>query len=74
SVLLFPNPTKNNIQIESSSIINRIDVFNQLGSPLYSDIYQEKYVQLDMSVFPTGVFFIAIHTDVGRTVKKVVRY
>jgi len=69
-VLLYPNPTKEFIRIETEYLIEKITIINVQGSVL--DV-QLKEQTIDVSNFSNGIYFMEIHTEKGVLRKKFVK-
>ncbi|MBL7909865.1 MAG: T9SS type A sorting domain-containing protein [Bacteroidia bacterium] len=71
---LYPNPTTNNITINVLVPIDKLEILNVVGELLISkNSLDEKYVIIDLSGLPNGVYFIRSETEHGIVVKKVVK-
>lgn len=75
-VVVFPNPTTEILQIQSSSLISRIELYNVLGQLLDSqtfDNFQEN-IEYNMQRFSNGIYIVLIHSDnKSITSKKVLK-
>ena len=65
SLLLFPNPTNNTLQIrfKNSIAISSLQVYDMLGKEIKTINYNSQFkteTQLDVSNFSKGVYFIAV--------------
>ena len=69
-VLLYPNPTKKLIIIDTEYLIEKITIMNVQGSVL--DV-QLKEKTIDVSNFSDGIYFMEIHTEKGVLRKKFVK-
>ncbi|MCB0819230.1 MAG: T9SS type A sorting domain-containing protein [Bacteroidetes bacterium] len=76
-VVLYPNPAAGgnfNINMNNSdAIIESIQVFNTIGSLVYSNsskMSSKGVLKMNLSDAPAGVYFIRITTDQGEIVKK----
>ena len=67
---VFPNPSNDVLNIQSGSVINKIDIENLVGQRIYSSLYNEKNVILDISNFASGVYFIRINNNFVRKIVK----
>ena len=74
-MVIYPNPGNGLITVrkagESSGKPKRISIFNSTGTCILSDItFNEPELQIDISGYPSGMYFIVIHSDHGiRTLK-----
>lgn len=80
-ITLYPNPTKNNLQIKiperNDLTISKISISNLLGQVVYSDEISRSFgttkIVLDVSKFETGVYNVTMRTDKGDWNGKFVR-
>ena len=72
---LFPNPTTDQVRIESTqSRIENIQVFDATGQLVLSHLATAKHQEtIDLSAYANGIYFIQIRTDKGITTKKVIK-
>lgn len=56
---LFPQPANENlhIQIESTSL-KKLSIYNQLGAVVYSMEYPDNELEINVSNFPSGMYFL----------------
>jgi hypothetical protein len=68
---VYPNPAKEILIIESASTIKAVEMMNFTGQTVYSNtMIDSKMLQVNVSAFAGGVYFVKITTDEGiRTVK-----
>lgn len=57
---VYPNPASDVINIEGNLNIQNIEIFNLLGQRMFQNTFDSKNVQLDISSFSTGNYFIKI--------------
>jgi len=69
-IQLFPNPATKEITIISDQQISFLSVSNVLGQIVYSSDGNTEKIQLDISPWPAGTYFVKIN---GTDVKKFVR-
>jgi len=72
AIIAYPNPTKDFINISSSSIIKEIQVYNTLGQEVYSSKANNKQKQINVSKFAKGNYIAKIQTDNGDVTKKFI--
>ncbi len=71
-VKVFPNPTNGIINIESQGLIERTEIYNQTGQRIYTSIAGES--QIDISVFPSGMYLLRTITEGQHHLKTIFRY
>ena len=65
---IYPNPTKDYLNIKSQFEINQIQLFNMLGQEM--ELGDINGTQLDLSHLPNGTYFLKVHTNQNiRTIK-----
>ena len=69
-VEIYPNPTKDFITISSDLIITDIVMKNMVGQTVLTGKFTDKKVQVDLSHFPNGIYFVTIN---GNDILKVVK-
>ncbi|MDH7914033.1 FG-GAP-like repeat-containing protein [Winogradskyella sp. SYSU M77433] len=68
--LIFPNPVKNIIYVNSKTIIETIIIYNTLGKEVFKTSTQDYRYNIDLSNFKSGIYFIkAINSYDNKTVK-----
>ena len=72
-VSVYPNPTSNILNVETVSTISSVEVLNILGQTLYSKTTNNNKVQIDLSAFQTGNYFIRVTADNTTIVKQVIK-
>ena len=71
SVNVYPNPTKGNVKIETSSEMNHITVVTALGQTVYDADINGTSMNLNMAQYKVGVYMVRIYTEDGVSVKRV---
>ena len=61
SIVIYPNPAENLINISSPNPINNITIFNYVGQT----IYHGNSTRINTSNFKTGVYIIRVETSKG---------
>lgn len=70
STIMYPNPTTSQLNISSENNIEKIEVYNQLGSL----VYQSTNLINDISVLVSGVYFVKITSAEGLVAtKKIIK-
>ena len=70
SIRLFPNPATTVVAISSPQEITNITIINLLGQLIYARECDTEKVQLDISAWPAGIYFVRIN---GTEVKKFIK-
>ena len=69
---IYPNPTKNLINIDTTSEIEKIDIYNSLGQRVNSVVGNKK--EVDVSTLSNGIYFLTITTtDQFQTVQRIIK-
>jgi len=66
---LFPNPTSNNLTIKSNEVIEKIEVYNILGTLVLT----ENKTSFSVTELPTGIYIIQIKTTKGTGTTRFVK-
>ncbi|MEQ8239050.1 MAG: S8 family serine peptidase [Cyclobacteriaceae bacterium] len=71
-VNLFPNPVKNSLKIDTQLQIKRLTINSIMGKEMkvISEI-QNRNIELNMSEFKSGIYFITIQTELGVFTEKI---
>ena len=70
NVSLFPNPTTNNISIQSDKQITDVAIYNTLGQTVKNAAPQATNFSIETSNLNTGVYFVTLKTDTAsKTIK-----
>lgn len=70
---VYPNPTTNWLNIEFTSDINAVSVFNLLGQQVIYKKINTTNTQIDMSELNAGTYLVKIDTENGSKTLKVVK-
>ncbi len=72
-ISIYPNPTKNIINITSASIKNsEVAIFNMLGEMVYQNNSSTKNtITVDLSNQPNGVYFVKVKTNDKVSTRKI---
>ena len=73
TISVFPNPAKNNVNIQSDFNITDIVVYDYVGKVIYTiKNSNTKNVVLNTSSYGAGIYFVRIETKKGSTTKRIV--
>lgn len=70
---VYPNPTNGLLHVNSSSIIENIEVFDILGRPFFTEKLNDTNYQMDFSEHQSGIYFIKIKSGNNFETRKVVK-
>ncbi len=74
-IIIYPNPTTGVVNISSSQAIDNVEVFDVTGKLVlsYRNDTHQKHIELDLSAFGNGIYFIQTHNqNAEKTLNKVV--
>jgi hypothetical protein len=69
---LYPNPAKDQLNISSGSEITQVEIFNQLGQLVFSQVVKNEFFNMNTSGFNSGIYYVKITTEEGMATRKVV--
>jgi hypothetical protein len=72
-VNIYPNPTNNIIKIDMESDFDVLQITNPMGETLLVDQINNRSIILDVSSYPTGIYFITLKGGSGSVTKKVIK-
>ncbi|WP_293893804.1 T9SS type A sorting domain-containing protein [Flavobacterium sp.] len=73
SILVYPNPTKGNVNINSNHTIHSVQLFDVQGRLLQTSLVNENQITIDVSSQSNGIYFIKVLSDKGALVQKIVK-
>jgi len=73
SVEFFPNPTNSKLFIQSNSKLYSVDIYTLNGSFVCSLKGMESKVELDVSGFKSGLYYVKIITSKGANVREFIK-
>jgi hypothetical protein len=73
TIVIAPNPTKNNITVSSKNNIQSIQLFDVQGRILQTVLENKNSTTLDISNKSDGIYFLKVTTEVGSSVEKLVK-
>ncbi len=63
-IAIYPNPTKNIINIlTDNNIIDKVEIFNSVGQIVFEDNYFDNSILINVKNFNAGVYFVNIYID-----------
>ena len=72
---IFPNPATDNLSIEANQEITEVNIYNIIGVNVYNEQCTMNNAQLDINIsdFNSGVYFVKVKTGNGETVKRFIK-
>ncbi len=74
TIQLYPNPTQNKININASTVIKSVQIFDVQGRIIMTKIADNSAVSLDLSQYANGVYLIKINREKGSVLEKVIKH
>jgi C-terminal processing protease CtpA/Prc len=71
-IRIYPNPASNAINVTSSSVINKISLYDLLGNHILDFQPKSNAINLDTYHLENGIYFFSFSTQEGNCTKKVV--
>lgn len=68
---IYPNPVSDQLNIMSGDEMTQVDIFNQLGQRVYSQVVKNNFFNMSTLGYQSGVYFIRVTTENGVSSKKV---
>ena len=72
-IALYPNPTSNNIFIEATSQIEKIQIFDLMGRKVMEASPKSEKAELNLGDLKTGMYIAVISSEGKKTVRKIVK-
>lgn len=69
-ISIYPNPTQNVININTKLNVDKIEVYDILGSK----INQTYSTTIDLSQYRSGIYFLVIYSNSNQISKKIIKY
>ena len=70
-VRVFPNPVRNNLKIESETVIDSVSIYSVMGRKIGNYKIKKTKTSVDVSHIAKGVYFILIKAGDQQIVKKI---
>lgn len=73
-IILFPNPTTNNVTIRTAAQLANVTIYNALGKMVYNINASGQEKHIDVSGFASGIYLVQVRDSNGnRAVQKLVK-
>jgi hypothetical protein len=73
SITIYPNPSRDVVNIEASSAINSVQVYDIQGRLLMTHLANDSKTIIDIADKANGVYFFKINSDKGIKVEKIIK-
>lgn len=71
--IIYPNPTKDKITIKNcENYSSKLVLKNATGMVLYSEMFSDNFVTIDLNNYSNGIYFVTISTIKGEFTEKIV--
>jgi len=60
SILLYPNPASNAMLIENLELNSRVEIFDEIGNQIFSELNNSKNLKLNLNGFSNGIYFVKV--------------
>ena len=72
-VLIYPNPTQNNLKVKLSASFEQVEIMNLLGQVIYTDKIANQEFEVNVADYRSGVYFIRLSGKLGAVTRKFVK-
>ena len=73
SIVIFPNPTNDVLNVKLSQQFERVEITNMFGQILYCNKITDTTFQINTSSYSSGVYFIRLQGENGIATKKFIK-
>ena len=73
SISIYPNPSKENVNIKSNNTIKSVQLYDIQGRLLQTNLVDETNTTINIKDKSNGVYFIKVLTDKGIGVEKIIK-
>ncbi len=71
-MLVYPNPARNAVNVQSNITIDRLSIYNHIGQVVAEVLVNSNTANVNVDGIEAGVYFIRIETANGYTTQKLV--
>ncbi len=69
-IIIYPNPTQDHITIETTEMLNTIEIYNMQGQKI---LHQEGTPTISVTDFTSGIYIMKIHTEQNIYTRKFIK-
>ena len=73
SIAIYPNPTKDFVNIKADSDIKSIQIYDVQGRLLMTSLSNQRTEKFDLSKYSTGIYYLDITTERGNKTQKMIK-
>jgi hypothetical protein len=73
TVEMYPNPTKDQINIFSDKRVDKVLVYNIFGKLVYKSSKNHNSTTLDLSSFSKGIYLVKVFSEGVSTTQKIIK-
>jgi uncharacterized repeat protein (TIGR01451 family) len=74
---IYPNPVGNDLlfTVKAGIQVTKVNLYNTTGEKVYSQAFQNSttYKQINISSLPTGILFLEVISNQGKSIQKVIK-
>jgi len=71
-MLVYPNPARNVVNVQSNSTIERLSIYNHIGQSVAEQFVNNTSASINVDGIESGVYIIRIEAANGYTTQKIV--
>ncbi|WP_255546610.1 T9SS type A sorting domain-containing protein [Flavobacterium sp. CG_9.1] len=71
--MIYPNPVSNSVTIQADKPMTGVKIYSILGALMQEIKTSSENLNLDLSAYSQGVYFIRVYNEDGFTSKKVIK-
>ena len=73
SIMVYPNPVSDKLSIEAQEAIGKVEIYNVMGTLVYSQKDCADKVEIETSQLPAGTYLIRLTTDNATVLRRFVK-
>ena len=73
TLTIYPNPVSNILRIQASKPMTGVKMFNILGALVHEIKTDSENINMDLSAYSSGIYFLTIYNDEGFTSRKIIK-
>lgn len=73
TVSVYPNPANDAVNITAAAPVIRVQFYDVQGRLLQADRVNETTVKIDISLYPSGIYFVKTDTENGTKITKLIK-